>query len=353
MPERRPRIAIVGGGITGLACALRLQTLAGDRADAPTALLLEASSRLGGKIVSERVGDFVIDAGADIFVERKEHGVTLCRALGLASQLQHSSDRRGAYVLREGALHAASPYDDVGPLVTLRDGMQGLPDAAAAALHDGVARTNSWVRSVRRSANGFQLNVSDGWTVDADALVVALPAPAAAALLGGIASETARALREVTYTSTTTVSIAYPASDVPHALDGYGYWVPDAKVGDVSACTWTSSKIPGRAPEGFVLLRGYVRGGGEADPVGAVRADLRHTLGITAEPLFTRAYPWPEAVPVYGDMHAERVAIIRRAGLTHPGLAIAGSAIDGPGIPDCIRSGSAAADAVWSHLAAA
>jgi oxygen-dependent protoporphyrinogen oxidase len=148
--------------------------------------------------------------------------------------------------------------------------------------------------------------------------------------------------------------VAYRAGDVPHALDGYGYWIPGAGPGEVSACTWTSSKIPGRAPAGYALLRGYVQGdAGVVSPTAArdVRAELRRTLGITAEPLLERTYHWPVAVPVYGPHHADRSAIVARLPHDSPGLAVAGPAFDGLGMPDCIRSGSAAAEAVWSHVA--
>jgi oxygen-dependent protoporphyrinogen oxidase len=340
-------VVIVGGGITGLACALRFQLLASGRSDAPDITLLEASSRLGGKVASERVAGFVIDAGADVFLARKPEGVALCRSLGIGHRLQESGERRGAFVLRGGVLERSDAYDDAGPLVTPRGGMQELTDTAAEALRPGIARFGVRVTAVEGSAGDYVVRTDDGAALPASAVVVALPARVAARVLAGIAPRAAEALAEVTYTETTTVSVAYAASDVPHPLDGYGYWIPGAGPGEVSACTWTSSKIPGRAPEGHALLRGYVRGGGDADPVAAVLAELRRTLGIGAEPLFARAHHWPEAIPEYGSDHAGRLATIARASRESPGLVVAGSSIDGAGIPDCIRSGTAAADGLW------
>jgi oxygen-dependent protoporphyrinogen oxidase len=121
----------------------------------------------------------------------------------------------------------------------------------------------------------------------------------------------------------------------------------------VSACTWTSSKIPDRAPADGVLLRGYVQGDAgvvSPDAARAVRAELRRTLGITARPLHERTFHWPVAVPVYDADHAARVELVSRLPQDRPGLAVAGPAFDGLGVPDCIRSGTSAADAVWSHV---
>ena len=97
--------------------------------------------------------------------------------------------------------------------------------------------------------------------------MVALPGPNASAVLAAPRRTPVDALGALPYTTTSTVSLAYRAGDVPHPLDGYGYWIPGTGPGEVSACTWTSSKIPGRAPRGGVLLRGYVRarGHGVAD----------------------------------------------------------------------------------------
>jgi oxygen-dependent protoporphyrinogen oxidase len=103
-----------------------------------------------------------------------------------------------------------------------------------------------------------------------------------------------------------------------------------------------------------VLLRGYVAGtAGVVSPTAAreVRAELRRTLGITAEPLHERTFDWPVAVPVYGPDHASCVALVAGLAEERPGLAVAGPAFDGLGVPDCIRSGTSAADSVWPYVA--
>ena len=113
--------------------ALRLQALAElSRADV-VITLLDAAPRVGGKLVTERVDGFVIDAAADVFLERKPHGVDLCRALGIGHLIQHTAERRSALMLREGELVPATvaAFADAGPLVTLRGGMQTLADAGA------------------------------------------------------------------------------------------------------------------------------------------------------------------------------------------------------------------------------
>ena len=93
-------IAIIGGGITGLAAALRLH-----QAGVPF-LLIEAESRLGGKIHTERVGGFIVEGGPDCFLASKPDGVALVRRLGLEARLCSTDPtHRGTYVRRNGRLH--------------------------------------------------------------------------------------------------------------------------------------------------------------------------------------------------------------------------------------------------------
>jgi oxygen-dependent protoporphyrinogen oxidase len=94
-------IAIVGGGISGLAAAFRLRSIAPDA----KVVLLEAGKRLGGKVVTERIQGFTIEGGPDSFLTSKPRGIGLCRELGIETGLQGTRlDTRGAYVLRAGRL---------------------------------------------------------------------------------------------------------------------------------------------------------------------------------------------------------------------------------------------------------
>ena len=122
------------------------------------------------------------------------------------------------------------------------------------------------------------------------------------------------------YASSAIVTIAYPLDEVSSPLDGYGYVVPSAEGSDVLACTWTSSKWAGRAPEGVALLRVYAgRFGGrdvtadsDDELVALARAEVR-LLGIAGEPVLTRVQRWPRGMPQYVLGHPGRLEKIDAA----------------------------------------
>jgi protoporphyrinogen oxidase len=344
-------VVVIGGGITGLACALRLETLASDGGDPCNVTILEASNATGGKLHTEHVGDFIVDTGPDIFLANKPHGVALCSALGIIEQMQPTNpDNRTTYVRRDGALHPETLYADL-PLITPRTGMQTLVDAARARLGATRVLTSTRAQAIVRTANGYRIATDNtNIDIDADAVVIAIPAPSAAPILTMLDPTVASLLARVPYTAMTTVSAAYHESDIPRPLNGYGYVVAGAPHGAVTACTWTSAKIPGRAPAGYALLRGYVRGDDAATAESLVLAEIRDGLGVTAAPVFVTSRHWTDAVPLYDTLHATRVTTIRELLGAFPGIAIAGGALDGAGIPDSIGSANAAADTVWATV---
>jgi protoporphyrinogen oxidase len=349
-PEEPPRFVVIGGGITGLACALRLQQLAHDEACPSAITVIEAAPHTGGKLRTERVGthagEFIVDAGPDIFLANKPHGMALCEQIGFTSQLQPTNaDNRTTYVRRDDTLTPEKLYADL-PLVTPKEGMQAFTDAARSALVSATVLTNTRAVAIATDGARYQVTLDTGSTIAADGIIIAIPGPSTAALLRTFSPEIATLVHDVPYTAMTTVSVAYDARDV-RPLEGYGYLIPNAPHGTVTACTWTSAKIAGRAPVGTVLLRGYVRGP-DHDAQALVVNDIRKTLGITADPLFVRSYHWGEAVPLYDSGHSERITAVRAALNRYRGVAIAGGALDGAGIADSIRSGTTAADSVWA-----
>ena len=258
-------------------------------------------------------------------------------------ELEHGSVLRG--------LGAQSPPESrYPPFVSLRSGIQTLADALAASLQHTTVY--SWkANSVRAMPGRFAVDA--GSIVQADGVVIAAPASAAARLLAELDSELSHLLAGIPYASSALVTLAYRLEDVPHPLDGYGYLVPAAEGSDVLACTWSSSKWEGRAPEGHALIRVYLRRiprGSDDRVVDLARAELT-LLGIEAEPLLTRIHRWPRAMPQYVLGHPERLERIDAALERHPGLALAGAAYRGVGIPDCIHSGEEAARSVAASLA--
>jgi oxygen-dependent protoporphyrinogen oxidase len=138
-------------------------------------------------------------------------------------------------------------------------------------------------------------------------------------------------------------------------LDGYGYVIPRREGRRALACTWTSTKFPHRAPDGYALIRVFVGRAGqtipwsESDLLTLAREELHQTLGITARPILSRVFLWEKAMPQYNLGHPELLRRIEVALEKHPGLALAGNGYRGIGIPDCIHSGELAVEKILNH----
>jgi oxygen-dependent protoporphyrinogen oxidase len=471
--NERPRIVVIGGGISGLAAAHRLAERSPQSKHTPEILLLEASPRLGGVIRTERREGFLLEAGPDSFISEKPAAVELVKRLGITSRLIETNEaHRRSFIARNGRLHAvpegfqllapsrfwpfattgifswtgkarmaldlllprranANGSDDeslarfvrrrlgrealermaqpmVGGIYTadpenlsLRatmprflemerehgsliramwrqrrkaqgalskgtsgaryslflsfdQGMQVLVDELAARLDDVSTRLKTKVESLACDAatKQWKINVGPDETIRADAVCLALPAYTSARLLRETDAELADELEAIPYASTATINLGFRRADIPHALDGFGFVVPFIERRSILACTFSSVKFAGRAPEGHALLRAFA--GGALQPemfaldeealVEAALRDLRQLLGITKPPIFTRVEKWPRSMAQYHLGHVERVNRIRQRLSSHPALKIAGNAFDGAGIPDCIRSGETAAD---------
>ena len=222
-------------------------------------------------------------------------------------------------------------------------------------------RTKQRVAGIERDGPRWRLRLADGGVLDADQVIVAAESHVASRLVRYVDPSLATLLTVVTYASSVTISMGYRRGDVPHPLDGFGFVVPRRQKRDLLACTFSSVKYAGRAPEGHVLLRAFLGGAvnaallerDDAELVSRTRAELRQALGITAEPVLTRVARHPLSMPQYAVGHLETADAIehRVAGL--PGLHLAGNGYRGVGIADCVRSGEAAADAALERAATA
>ena len=466
-----PRVAIVGGGIAGLAAAFFLR-------DAPVSVtVLEGSPRLGGKLAVSQVAGIAVDEGAEALLARRPEGTGLIRAAGLAGQLvapgttaariwsrerMRPLPRRQVMgvpadlddLARSGLLSAGgmararadpglptTPRDGdvavasyvgarfgrelvdrlVDPLLggvyagrseelsfeatlpglaeesrrhpslteaagvlmpprpaaadagsaaeatvftTLAGGLGTLP-AAVAAASGAEVRTEAMVRELARTPDGWRLTVGSAHApacLDADAVVLAIPAQPAGRLLTGLpgAADARAALAQIAYASMAIVTLAYPASRFPAPLEGSGYLVPAVDGRPVKAVTFSSVKWPHlrAADPGMVVVRCSLGRAGEeqllqrddADLAALAAADLSAATGVRGEPAGARVTRWGGALPQYTVGHVGRVKRIRAGVASEPGLAVCGAAYDGIGIPACIATARAAAAQVVRYL---
>ena len=247
--------------------------------------------------------------------------------------------------------------------VTLQSGMQRLVAALTERLSRGTLRQGCPVTSVRSQPAGpsrWTVDCADGSRLHADGLVLATPAFAAAQLVRGLDRTLSQHLSAIPYSSTATVNMAYRRDQIPHPLNGFGFVVPRVERRSILAGTFSSVKYAGRAPSEHTLLRTFVGGAlqaelferDDAEIRALVRAELRHLLGIEAAPLLTRIARYPRSMPQYRVGHLQLVDEIETQATGHPGLALAGNAYRGVGLADCVRSGEAAAEAVFAECVA-
>jgi oxygen-dependent protoporphyrinogen oxidase len=204
----------------------------------------------------------------------------------------------------------------------------------------------------------FDIELDTGERIESDALILATPAPVSGKLLA-FDSELSSVLQSIPYASTATVSLAYRQSDLSRPLDGYGYVIPRREGRKALACTWTSTKFPHRAPDGYALIRVFVGRVGQDIPwaenelLESAKEEIKLTMNITVEPILSRVFMWEGAMPQYNLGHPEKLKQIDSALEKYPSLALAGNGYRGIGIPDCIHSGEVAVEKIARELSRA
>jgi oxygen-dependent protoporphyrinogen oxidase len=307
-------------------------------------LRLSGDVSVGG-LLRERLGDEVVDRLVEpllggVYAGRPDDLSLAATMPALAAQLPaHTSVLAAAMAARDAGARSRGDVD--GPVfVTVRDGIGSLPDALVRAARADV-RLGTRVTALRRAAGGFELSVAGGETLSADAVVLATPAGATAALLADLAPDAVDSLQGIPYASMAVVAMAFPEQPV---AAGSGLLVPPVTGRLVKGVTVSSSKWPHLG--GALRVRSSVgRFGDDAalareddDLTAAVVADVADLLGLARpEPLQTHVVRWVDGLPQYLVGHASRVAAIRSAVEAVPGLAVAGAAYGGVGVPACIR----------------
>lgn len=468
------RLAVLGGGITGLAAAHRARERAAADGREVEVVLFEASPRLGGVIGTRRQDDFVLEEGPDSILTEKPAAMALAERIGLGpaiistipafrrsyivrgkrlhptpegfhllapsslramafsgllsvpgklrmacelfvpSRLDDDDESLGAFVTRRlgrealdrlaepmvagiygadpwelsldatfprfhdmernhgsviramwaaNAARAAAPSTNGGRDATARGpryglfasftrGLAMLPEALAARLHADHAvtvRLDTPVQGVAQRDGGWDIVTAHGREA-VDAVVCALPAPPASRVLRGVDDELSALLGAIPYARAATLSLAYRVAQILHPLDAAGFVVPAREGITMLGCTFTHRKYGGRVPEQWAVLRAF-HGARSADLDDATliersHAELAHMLGIDGAPAWTHLSRYAEAMPQYHVGHRARVATMHARAAAHAGLALAGNAYDGIGLPDCIASGEKAVDAL-------
>lgn len=464
MPKR---IVIVGGGITGLSAAYRLQELEKERALELEILLFEKSDRLGGAIKTVSKDGYLIELGPDMFFTKRPWALDLSKRLGLESELiQTNESMRGTSVLWNGNLipvpqgflmlapskimpfitsplfswsgklrmlmelfiSKKEPSDEslasfvrrrfgvealvrvaqpmIGGIYTadpeklsiqatmpqflemeqtrgsviramlqnsgeikgdsgarysqflsFNDGMETIVDKITSILPEDSLCLNEAVDKISKTNSTWEIETNNR-KINCDGIIISTPAYHAASLVNNIDPSLGDDLSSIEHASSAVIALAYKKENIGSNLHGFGFVVPDVEGIKLIACSYSSTKFDGRAPDGHVLLRAFV--GGALNPsiceledtkiIGQVTQELNSILNIKSDPDFTMIERYPDAMPQYHIGHVKKVEQIKQRVTNLKGLEIAGNAYNGVGIPDTIHSGELAAESIIDQL---
>jgi oxygen-dependent protoporphyrinogen oxidase len=302
-----------------------------------------------GAFVRRRFGEEAVDYLAEPLLAGIHAGdVDRLSIRALFPRLVDAERQSGSVIRALRALRVRpSPQ---GAFVSLPGGIGELIDTLRRAIEPGTIVTSAPVTGLQRRGGTYALE-STVAPIHARTVVLAVPAYVAASLVRSIDPTLADLCDEVLYASTATVAFGYRRDQVAHPLQGTGFVVPRTEGIALLAGTWVSSKWSGRAPQGHVLMRGFLGGGrdphrldaSDRELVDTAERELAETLGIAGSPLFTRLYRWTRQSPQYEVGHLQRVAQIERRLTALPGLFVTGSGFRAIGIPDCVGDARATA----------
>jgi protoporphyrinogen/coproporphyrinogen III oxidase len=324
-----------------------------------------------GGYVAARLGHEVVDRLVEPLLGGVYAGDVYQISMRAAVPQLFAAVRSGRRSLIEGVREIqrrAAAGQQTGPLFAgIRDGIGRLPLAVADACRaaGAVIETAAGVRELKRTADGWQLAVEredETRLLEADAVVLAVPAPAAARLLAAEVPAAAGELSAVQYASMALVTMAFRRRDIAHDLPGSGFLVPAVDGRDIKASTFSSNKwgwVGGSDPDTFVLRTSLGRYGDEAhlglddtELVRLSRRDLESATGLTACPVAARVTRWTAGLPQYPTGHLARVTRVREHVRKLRGLAVCGAAYGGVGIPACVADARSAAESVTATLTA-
>ena len=317
--------------------------------------------------IGRRVGAEVVDRLVDpllggVYAGRSEDLSFRATLAPLAAAAAKNDTLTGA-----AAALVPPPPPDGAPrtpvFVSLTTGLGALPEAVAKASGAEI-RTGAMVRTLERTAAGWRLTVGSAANpeyLEAAAVIIAVPAVPAARLLSGTDQAASAALARIPYASMAIITLAFRAGEFPaDQLGRSGYLVPAVDGRAVKAATFSTVKWPHLAEQGdgVHVVRCSVGRAGEVavlqrddeDLVALAAEELGAAIGVGGKPVASRVTRWGGGLPQYNVGHLERVAAIREAVAAQPGLAVAGAAYDGIGIPACVATARSAARQVLSHV---
>jgi protoporphyrinogen/coproporphyrinogen III oxidase len=321
---------------------------------------------VGGRLGAEVVDRLVDPLLGGVYAGRSEElsfQATLA-PLAAAARTHPTLTEAAASLIPPAPPNRANPANPAAPpqpiFVTLTTGLGALPETIAKTSGAEI-RTGAMVRELTRTAVGWRLTIgsaADPEYLDADAVIIAVPAAPAARLLKAAVPEAAGHLERIPYASMAIITLAYREADFPEQRRS-GYLVPAVDGKAVKAVTFSTVKWPHlRGREPVHIVRCSVGRIGETallqrddkDLAALAAAELAAATGITATSVVQRVTRWGGALPQYNVGHLDRVAAIRNAVAQQPGIAVAGAAYDGVGIPACIATARSAINQILAHL---
>jgi len=243
-----------------------------------------------------------------------------------------------------------------GTLTSFYNGAQTITDTLAGKLGDRLHLGVS-VHGIVKNGNVYQLYTSKD-TVEADIVILASPAYAAAEMLKDLDSGISKTLSDIPYPHVSVVCFGYKKEKIGHPLNGFGFLVPHIEGRKILGTLWDSSIFPNRASDGHALVRTMV-GGAKSPETAALDDDkiismvfdeLKPVLSFKTDPDMIRIYRWEKAIPQYLLGHSKKISSIEERLKSCPGLYLTGNAYKGIGINDCVENGYRLAEEITAGL---
>ncbi len=231
--------------------------------------------------------------------------------------------------------------------INFKRGMQQLPNQIASLLQ-GDLRLNARVVRIEPTGGGYSAVLASGERIEAKVVILATLANVSATLLRELTPQAATLLAHIDHENSGTISLVFRQGDLPTQPLVNGLMIPRREKRAIDALTVTSRKMPERSHPGFDVLRVFFGGSrpglvNDSDEklVQTVSAELRHLIGIHADPLAYTVFRWESGFPQCRVDHLKRVDAMEAC--LPKGIFLAGSSYRGVAVPDCVRQGREAA----------